>query len=151
MRRKAKFSQMICERRRRVHIRMYGKGLGRSVSVAGRRIDITTTPCHLGGVRYWFVCPTCRRRCAILYPHSCRRCKNGRYASELLSPLNRKINKAISIRERLGQKSGGTSVPFPAKPKWMRWHTYLRLREQGIALEREIWAEEARRLDCLMS
>jgi len=46
-------------------------------------------------------------------------------------------------------RSGGTLAPFPEKPKRMRWHTYLRLRDQGMALEREIWAADARKLGCM--
>src|SRR5262245_10348273 len=30
-------------------------------------IPVATTNMHLGGVRYWFLCPDCRRRCRILY------------------------------------------------------------------------------------
>jgi hypothetical protein len=140
---------MICDRARKVDVRKLGKVRGESVWVAGRLIEVTTTPCHLGGVRSWFVCPTCGRRCAILYPHDCRLCRNGHYASELQSPLDRKLNKAFKIRGRLGQRSGGTLAPFPEKPKRMRWHTYLRLRDQGMALEREIWAADARKLGCM--
>lgn len=143
----AEFNQLICERAQQVQIRQFGKSLGETVRVFGRSVKVTTTPCYLGGYRYWFVCPICKRRCAILYPYSCRVCRNGRYASELLSPRDRKINKAIGLRERLGQKEGGTIAPFPSKPKWMRWHTYQRLRDQGMHLEREIWDEEGRNLD----
>lgn len=62
--------------------------------------------------------------------------------SERWLPHDRKLNKALGIRERLGQKSGGTLAPFPAKPNWMRWHTYQHLREQVMALERELWGGE---------
>jgi len=137
---------MICERAQQIHIRRFGKKPGASVRVCGRQIKVTTTPCHLGGVRHWFLCPSCQRRCAILYPHTCRLCRNGRYVCELLAPHDRMINKAITLRERLGQKRGGTIAPFPSKPKWMRWHTYQRLRDKGMALERDIWTKEAQRL-----
>jgi hypothetical protein len=56
-------------------------------------ISLTTTPCHLGGVRYWFICPLskngiyCGRRVAKLYKapgghyFGCRHCYNLSYES----------------------------------------------------------------------
>ena len=46
-----------------------------------------TTPCHYGGVRYWFLCSKCKKRVAKLYapPSSerfaCRNCHNLTYES----------------------------------------------------------------------
>jgi hypothetical protein len=57
------------------------------------RISLTTTPCHFGGVRYWFICPVsvngvyCGRRVGTLYLASggryfgCRHCYNLSYES----------------------------------------------------------------------
>ena len=133
---------MICEHAKKVRIGRLGKGLPDRVFISNVWVRITTTRCHLGGSRYWFLCPSCGRRCAILYPRKCRKCINGRYAVELLKPLDRKITKAIELRARLGQTVGGLLAPFPAKPKWTRWHTYLRLRAEGLKLEQEIWSAE---------
>ena len=133
---------MICERSRKVHIREFGRELPVSLHVSGIWVRLAITPCQLGGHRYWFLCPTCGRRCAILYPRQCRKCMNGRYAKELMTPHDRKIDKAIDLRARLGQTSGGLLATFPTKPKWMRWHTYLRLRTESLALEKEIWKVE---------
>jgi hypothetical protein len=57
------------------------------------RIEITTTPCYFGGVRYWFHCPLlkdgkmCGRRIAVLYQgrdyFGCRQCYNLCYKSNL--------------------------------------------------------------------
>ena len=113
------------------------------IMVAGQWVQITATPCHLGGQRYWFLCPGCGRRCAILYPQRCRICIKGRYRSELLTPDRRKIHKAVNWRTALGQDSGGTLAPFPPKPPRMRWHTWQRLHARSRALEAEIWAEGA--------
>lgn len=43
------------------------------------RVKIVTTSPNYGGVRYWFVCPSCKRRCGRLYvpqsgPLGCRKC-----------------------------------------------------------------------------
>jgi hypothetical protein len=57
------------------------------------KINLTTTPCHFGGVRYWFICPLstngvyCGRRTGTLYLASggkyfgCRHCYNLSYES----------------------------------------------------------------------
>jgi len=66
----------------------------------------------------------------------------GRYAKERMNPRNRMIDRAIDLRTRLGQTEGGTVARFPTKPKWMRWHTYLRLRAKSLALEKKMWGAE---------
>ena len=133
---------MICERLTKTRISQLGKDLPDRVFIANVWVRITTTPCHLGGKRFWFLCPSCGRRCAILYPRRCRKCVNARYAKESMSPLHRKLYAAFDVRERLGQTKDGVIPPFPMKPKWMRWHTYLRLRAKGLALEEAYWAAE---------
>lgn len=140
------FSQLICEDTRKVHIREFGLSTAASVLVSGVFVRVTTTPCHLGGSRLWFLCPSCERRCAILYPRHCRICRNGRYRVETMSLEDRLLTKAMKTREGLGQKQGGICVPFPVKPKRMRWHTYLRIRKAALALERRIWRNAASRL-----
>lgn len=57
------------------------------------RIALTTTSCHFGGIRYWFICPLstngvyCGRRVATLYVvpggeySGCRHCYNLSYES----------------------------------------------------------------------
>src|SRR5262245_53635213 len=32
-----------------------------------QRLDFARTACHLGGARYWMRCPSCTRRCAVMY------------------------------------------------------------------------------------
>jgi len=50
-------------------------------------VSLVTTPCNLGGVRYWFGCPSCGRRVAVLYLapgdvyFRCRNCNNLSYWS----------------------------------------------------------------------
>lgn len=57
------------------------------------KVELVTTPCHLGGVRWWFICPLtrngayCGRRVAKLYRaprtdyYGCRHCYNLSYES----------------------------------------------------------------------
>ena len=50
-------------------------------------ISLLTTPCNLGGIRYWFACPVCSRRVGGLYLppgdiyFCCRGCSNITYRS----------------------------------------------------------------------
>ncbi len=65
------------------------------------RINLTTTSCYFGGVRYWFICPLsvngvyCGRRTGTLYLASggnyfgCRHCYNLSYESRNESRLGR--------------------------------------------------------------
>lgn len=58
------------------------------------KVQLTTTQCHFGGVRYWFICPltntatgmSCRRRVGVLYLagkwFGCRHCYDLCYASQ---------------------------------------------------------------------
>ena len=51
------------------------------------QVSLVTTPCNFGGVRYWFGCPSCGRRVAVLYLapgdvyFRCRHCNNLSYHS----------------------------------------------------------------------
>lgn len=106
-------------------------------------VPLATTPCHLGGRRFWFRCPLthCGRRTAMLYLggsyFACRRCCNLVYQSQRYSPHERALVQAGKIRVRLGGEYG-VANPFPPKPKRMHWRTYECLRErceqyEGIA------------------
>lgn len=65
------------------------------------RVSLTTTPCNLGGIRYWFLCPLvlgggiCGRRAGTLYLppggtyFGCRHCYNLSYESRNESRLGR--------------------------------------------------------------
>lgn len=92
---------------------------------------------HFGGRRRWFVCLSCRRRCAVLYGgthYRCRKCWNLAYASQRELPHYRALTQAQNFRRRLGG-SPCTDEPFPEKPKGMRWRTYDKLRQRGEALD----------------
>lgn len=55
------------------------------IDVLGQEIRVTTTSCHFGGKRFWFVCPTCNKRAETLYlPPTknkllCRKCHDLAY------------------------------------------------------------------------
>ena len=111
-------------------------------------VSLITTPCNLGGVRYWFACPSCGRRVAVLYlaPGNvyfrCRNCNNLSYQSRNTSGLeewghtSRQIDQLRSEIKRwtwrgrptrkvrklhaLGRKMGVLSGPIMARTERFR-------------------------------
>jgi len=91
-------------------------------------IRLTTTPCHLGGYRNWFLCPRCDRRCEILYagmPFYCRKCHNLSYESQSESKKDRAYRRARKINRRLD--GDGSIFEVPIKPWGMHHTTFMRL------------------------
>ena len=105
------------------------------------------TPCHYGGSRPWFRCPSCYRRCAKLYLSGrvgCQACFDLAYESQREDAGTRALTRAQDIRVRLG---GSPSLGdfFPEKPKGMHWRTYLRLWVQAENAEAAWWGSCGRR------
>lgn len=73
---------------------------------------IESTPCFFGGVRWWFYCPKCGRRCRILYlppehtTFACRVCFNLTYASQQEGPSIFKRLHKLMTRIRRRRKHG---------------------------------------------
>ena len=113
-----------------------GRGVGRTVE---DRIPLLSTRQPGGGSRLWLSCPGCGRRCAVLFGNPrfrCRTCTGAPYASQNETRRDRLLRKARAVRAKVG----GPDIlllGFPAKPPRMRWRTYLRLRAQDQALQRE--------------
>ena len=65
---------------------IYGQSAKPKSELIRERIPLTSTNCHGGGHRLWFLCPGCRSRRAILYLGQelfrCRRCHGLAYASQ---------------------------------------------------------------------
>ena len=98
-------------------------------------VQLTTTPCHMGGERQWFQCPArgCGRRVAKLFGgaiFACRRCHNLAYPSQRETYTDRAARRADSIRERLGWPSGILNGSDWGRPKGMHHRTYLRLMKE---------------------
>jgi len=96
-------------------------------------VPIVTTAMHFGGVRHWFLCPSCARRCRILYGGShfrCRRCYGARYESQYQHPALTVCDRRWAIRRQLEERCSpstrmfGLDDGFPPKPKGMHWRTY---------------------------
>ncbi|UVE16816.1 hypothetical protein NVV93_14600 [Pseudomonas sp. LS44] len=98
-------------------------------------VPITWTPCHLGGERPWFLCPSCGRRVAKLYGGSefaCRHCWRLNYASQQANKRDRASDQSFKLRDALGCDEGFLFTPaeFIPKPKGMHWRTFERKIEQ---------------------
>lgn len=85
---------------------------------------LDSTPCNYGGVRWWFRCPCCSRRAAVLYIMGgvlrCRKCGNVSYPSQRSDAMDRAWIKQHKIEAKL--------IDGWRKPKGMHWKTYERLR-----------------------
>ena len=95
-----------------------------------QRVQMETSPCHLGGRRHWFTCPRCSKRVAVLYApgryFACRRCGGLGYTTQKEGAGDRAATKADKIRKRLGWEDGILNGGG-CKPKGMHWKTYYRL------------------------
>jgi len=104
-------------------------------------IAFSATRANFGGFRKWFLCPSCSRRCRILYGGArfrCRRCYRLKYESQYEPAFGRAASRVHKLRERLGA-SGSLDDPFPPKPKGMHWKTYRRLEALDEHLQNQ-WA-----------
>ncbi len=120
--------------------------------VVEQRVQMHTTPCHLGGQRHWFTCPRCRKRVAVLYApgryFACRQCGGLGYATQKEGAGDRAATRADKLRKRLGWEAGILNGPG-AKPKGMHCKTFLRLKSQHDALVQISLQDMARQLGCL--
>ena len=113
------------------------------------KINLTTTPCNFGGVRYWFICPlsrngvSCGRRTGTLYLASsgnyfgCRHCYDLSYESRNESRLgrfgnigytivaDRKIEELYSQIKRWTYKGKPTKKARKLKALEAKLNTYL--------------------------
>lgn len=85
-----------------------------TVDGKARDIKVTawteTTPCHFGGVRWWWRCPNCSRRCARLFlvtgGMGCRACLRMIYASQREDAVGRSWRRTQKIERVLGIDGG---------------------------------------------
>jgi hypothetical protein len=102
------------------------------------QFDYTTQP--FGGRRTWWCCPGCGRRCGVLYCARlflCRQCHRLPYRTQMSGrPLLETIdNRLYRLRRRLRATGRGiTDGPPAARPRYMHWRTFERLRRQWWGL-----------------
>lgn len=108
----------------------YGEGV-LYIDSHDQSVRIEATSCHFGGHRYWFLCPECSKRIAVIYElngqYLCRHCHSLPYLSQQVAEDERLRFKARKIRDRLGA-THNLFVPITTRPKGMHWNTYYRLR-----------------------
>lgn len=101
------------------------------------RISLTMTPCNLGGVRYWFICPLtkngryCGRRVGVVYAigkwFGCRHCGDIAYQAQFEGG-NFRVG---SVTEPVVEEAYNEIMRFYYKGRpTRRYKRYLRLREK---------------------
>jgi hypothetical protein len=104
-----------------------------------QKINFTYTPCNYGGKRIWFLCPSCGRRCAIIYIHkkyfACRVCCDLTYRTCNETPRDRRFSKANKLRQLIGARPGALNCLPYFKPKGMHQRTWDMVRLEIKCLE----------------
>lgn len=123
----------------RATIQVSGGHLRLSYSWQGREFENTfafiKTPCHFGGVRWWFQCPQCDERCAKLFfnrrngRYACRLCVGITYYSQCEDAMDRAWRKQNKLERKLGE--------YLMKPKGMHQTTHTCIFNQIQACERQ--------------
>lgn len=89
-------------------------------------VHFDKTPCNFGGHRYWFICPQCATRVAILCAGGslflCRHCYRLPYASQTETYHDRILRKQRKIEDRICEDGD-----FSIKKKRLHWTTFDRL------------------------
>jgi galactose mutarotase-like enzyme len=105
-------------------------------------VPLDRTPCNFGGHRYWFRCPGCHRRVAIIYVAGkyflCRHCYGLTHTSSQEGDLDRLMRKARKIRRRLGASKSLFDSLYCPKPKHMHMRSFNDLRISALAVENKI-------------
>ena len=112
-------------------------------------IRLDKTPCNYGGYRYWFRCPSCSKRVAVLYcagAYVCRHCLDASYGSQLQQPIDRLFSRAGAIRARLGWVAG-IAHGYGERPKRMHHSTYYKLLNEYDKLVRQICGASMEMID----
>lgn len=117
----------------------------------GHLVELTTTSCNYGNVRYWFTCPLCGSRCRLLYWSNywaCRKCQNLVYISQQATKTDflTWYDKAVKVARVIAPDysikpidilfTSFLTLLFPTKPKYMKWAKYERLRTRFCAYAR---------------
>jgi hypothetical protein len=104
------------------------------------KVNLLTTRCYFGGVRYWFKCPLsksgvpCGRRVGVLYKDGdyfgCRHCHNLTYESRNLSRIFRLFGRPINDDDLASIRYSIKRTHYKGKPT-KRYQRYLKLSKQS--------------------
>jgi hypothetical protein len=103
-----------------------------------QRINLSPSPCHYGGRKWFFLCPVMNRRASVLWlprgaqHFASRHAWPGQvaYRSQFMTAMDRAYLGMERIKRRLIGDLDPQDWDLPPKPKWMRWKTYRRFVEQ---------------------
>jgi hypothetical protein len=93
-----------------------------------------------GGLRKWFICPSCSRRVRILYGgrlYRCRTCRGATYESQYEPMFHASHSRIRRLRKQLKDFGGESNDGVPQRPKGMHRTRYERLCD-------EIWNEKTK-------
>jgi len=100
-------------------------------------ISLSRTPCHYGGYRYWFACPRCEQRAAVIYmadTPGCQRCLKLRYPSQSESAVMRAWRRREKVDLKLARI---TTRDGYRRPKGMHRQTFAHLLGELIRAQQE--------------
>jgi len=109
------------------------------------KVNLISTRCNFGGVRWWWLCPITGRRVAKLYlppgatVFAARKAYRLPYRSQRESGIDRTHARQARLSEKLGAKYDFYEGYVPDRPKGMHKRSYLRL---SAKLEDAIEAHE---------
>jgi len=113
-------------------------------------VRLEKTPCNYGGNRWWFRCPCCDKRVALLYARDrqylCRNCHDLPYTTQRIKKMERLMIKIFKIRDQL-KASPDFSKPALLKPRGMHFTTFYRLKADERLASRELAAVFQKKLD----
>ncbi len=97
------------------------------------RVPLEATPCHYGGLRWWWICSASGRRAAKLYlppgatMFAARKAYRLAYRSQREAGLDRTHTRQARLYRKLGGRYDHYEQPLPLRPKGMHRKTYERL------------------------
>jgi len=114
----------------------------------GETVTLTESDCNLGGTRPWWLCPSCDRRCALIYIDidkalRCRECLRAVYLVSTLGRSDRRQDRVEKTRARLHFDASGHAV----KPEGMHLKTWLRRWQEHDAARQAVVDEVAAWVD----
>lgn len=123
-------------------VRLDGAG-GGTLTIVGAPLvaRLVSEPCHLGGVRWWALCPTCGRRRAKIYVHrgrlTCRACLGLLYECQREGRARRALLRVRALERRAGIPIGGLGPGghWADRPRGMHHARWERLRARADDLD----------------
>ena len=138
----------VCPRIRFLYEQTYDEG---HVEHFDYSVDLTTTECHYGGERFWFICPlymngrACGKRVGVLYLAGkylgCRSCYDLAYNSQQDSVRYRALSKFLGFTQKVDEEEQELRVKYWKGRPTKRYAKFLRKVESMISLSHIVMAE----------